>query len=107
MLAALLRQRRRLLLATVAIALSVGYVAGALNLLDRVGTGLDNLAAAGSGPADLVVEGGIAYESPTEQVRRLVPGSIAAAVARVPGVAAARTPRRSSGPTAVRSSRSG
>ena len=88
MLAALLRQRRRLLLATVAIALSVGYLAGALNLLDRVGTGLDALAASGSGPAELVVEGGIAYESPTEQVRRLVPAAIGAAVGDVAGVAA-------------------
>ncbi|MFN7968529.1 MAG: ABC transporter permease [Acidimicrobiales bacterium] len=87
MLSALLRQRRRLLLATVAIALSVGYLAGALNLLDRVGRGLDDLAAAGSAPADLVIEGGIAYESPTEQVRRLVPASLEATVAQVPGVA--------------------
>jgi len=88
MLVALLRQRRRLLLATVAIALSVGYLAGALNLLDRVGNGLDAIAAAGSGRADLVVEGGVAYESPMEQVRRLVPSSIEPLIAGVEGVAA-------------------
>ncbi len=88
MLAALLRQRRRLLLATIAIALSVGYLAGALNLLDRVSNGLDALASSGSGTADLVIEGSIAYESPTEQVRRLVPSSIEATVATAPGVAA-------------------
>lgn len=88
MLDALLRQRRRLVLATVAIALSVGYLAGSLNLLDRVGHGLDALAAAGSGRADLVIEGGVAYESPMEQVRRLVPASIADVVAAMPGVAA-------------------
>ena len=81
MLSALLRQRRRLLLATVAIALSVGYLAGALNLLDRVGQGLDALASSSSASADLVVEGGIAYESPTEQVRRLVPAIIELVVA--------------------------
>lgn len=88
MLAALLRQRRRLLLATVAIALSVGYLAGALNLLDRVSNGLDALASSGAPAADLVIEGGIAYESPTEQVRRLVPSSLEATVADVDGVAA-------------------
>ncbi|MBS1837076.1 MAG: FtsX-like permease family protein, partial [Actinobacteria bacterium] len=88
MLSALVRQRRRLVLATVAIALSVGYLAGSLNLLDRVGHGLDALAGAGDGRADLVVEGGVAYESPMEQVRRLVPSSIESVVASVPGVAA-------------------
>ena len=88
MLSALLRQRRRLMLATVAIALSVGYLAGALNLLNRVGSGLDALAAAGAGRADLVIEGGVAYESPMEQVRRLVPASMASMVATIPGVAA-------------------
>ncbi|MFM7069217.1 MAG: FtsX-like permease family protein, partial [Actinomycetes bacterium] len=86
MVLALLRQRRRLVLAAVAIALSVGYVAGALTLLDRVGRGLDQLAAAGADRADLVVEGAIAYESPVEQVRRLVPSSVADTVRRVPGV---------------------
>ncbi len=86
MLTALLRQRRRLLLATVAIALSVGYLAGALNLLDRVGNGLDALAASGSANADLVIEGTIAYESPTEQVRRLVPAGVEQMVAQVAGV---------------------
>jgi putative ABC transport system permease protein len=87
-LASLLRQRRRLVLATVAVALGVGYLAGALTLLDRVGAGLDDLAAAGAERADLVVEGDVAYESALEQTRRLVPSSIAAEVASVPGVAA-------------------
>ncbi|MFM7063777.1 MAG: FtsX-like permease family protein, partial [Actinomycetes bacterium] len=86
MVTALLRQRRRLVLAAVAIALSVGYVAGALTLLGRVGQGLDELAAAGSDRADLVVEGQVAFESPVEQVRRLVPASVGRSVAEVPGV---------------------
>ena len=88
-LSALLRQRRRLALATVAVALSVGYIAGALTLLDRVSEGLDDLAAAGAERADLIVEGDIAYESALEQTRRLVPGSVAPVVAEVEGVAAA------------------
>ncbi len=88
-LSALLRQRRRLALATVAVALSVGYIAGALTLLDRVSEGLDDLAAAGAERADLIVEGDVAYESALEQTRRLVPGSVAPVVAEVDGVAAA------------------
>lgn len=86
-LAALLRQRRRLALATVAIALSIGYLAGALTLLDRVGSGLDRLATSAGERADLVVEGGVAYESPLEKVRRLVPAGIGRQLAEVPGVA--------------------
>ena len=88
MVAALVRQRRRLLLATVAIALAVGYLAGALTLLDRVSNGLDRLAGAGAERADLVVEGEIAYESALEQTRRLVPATIAPSLEAVPGVVA-------------------
>jgi putative ABC transport system permease protein len=92
MLAALLRQRRRLALATVAIALGVGYLAGALTLLDRVSQGLQNLASSGTGGVDLVIEGTVAYESTVEQVRRLVPDSIVDSVRPIDGVASA-TPR--------------
>lgn len=88
MVAALVRQRRRLALATLAIAIGVGYLAGALTLLDRVSEGLDDLAAAGSERADLVVEGEVAYESALEQTRRLVPSLIAGTLEDVPGVAA-------------------
>ena len=88
MVAALMRQRRRLLLATVAVALAVGYLAGALTLLDRVSNGLERLSRAGAERADLIVEGEVAYESALEQTRRLVPSTIAPAVAAVPGVAA-------------------
>ncbi|MHB1138234.1 MAG: ABC transporter permease [Microthrixaceae bacterium] len=88
MIAALVRQRRRLLLATVAIALSVGYLAGALTLLNRVSEGLADLAAAGAERADLIVEGDVAYESALEQTRRLVPSSIAESLIGQPGIAA-------------------
>jgi len=88
MVAALVRQRRRLLLATVAVTLAVGYLAGALTLLDRVSQGLDRLAAAGAERADLIVEGEVAYESALEQTRRLVPSSIAPSIAGIPGIAA-------------------
>ena len=88
MVAALVRQRRRLALATVAIALGVGYLAGALTLLDRVSAGLDDLGAAGSEEADLVVEGTVAYESALEQTRRLVPAVLTDTLQEVPGVAA-------------------
>jgi putative ABC transport system permease protein len=92
MVAALVRQRRRLLLATVAVALAVGYLAGALTLLDRVSVGLDRLAAAGAERADLIVEGEVAYESALEQTRRLVPASIAPSLEGIDGIAAV-TPR--------------
>jgi putative ABC transport system permease protein len=88
MVSALVRQRRRLLLATVAVALAVGYLAGALTLLDRVSQGLDRLAAAGTERADLIVEGEVAYESALEQTRRLVPSSIAPSLEGIPGIAA-------------------
>ncbi|MCX6524203.1 MAG: hypothetical protein NTX58_05470, partial [Actinobacteria bacterium] len=85
---AVLRQRRRLALATVAIALSVGYLAGALTLLDRVSEGLADLAAAGAEPADLIVEGDVAYESALEQTRRLIPSFIAQSLEGQQGIAA-------------------
>ena len=88
-LRALLRQRRRLVLAGFAIALGVGYLAGALGLLDRIGAGLDQLATASADSASVVVEGGVAYESQLEQVRRLVPSSIADSAARIDGVKSA------------------
>ena len=88
MVGALVRQRRRLLLATIAIALAVGYLAGALTLLDRVSRGLDQLSAAGTERADLIVEGEVAYESALEQTRRLVPASVAPQLEGIPGVAA-------------------
>lgn len=92
MVEALVRQRRRLALATIAIALAVGYLAGALTLLDRVSKGLDQLAAAGAERADLVVEGEVAYESALEQTRRLVPAGLAPSLLLIPGVEAV-TPR--------------
>lgn len=88
MVEALVRQRRRLVLATVAIALAVGYLAGALTLLDRVSKGLDHLAAAGAERADLIIEGEVAYESTLEQTRRLVPAGLSLSVEGIPGVAA-------------------
>jgi putative ABC transport system permease protein len=88
MVEALVRQRRRLLLATIAVALAVGYLAGALTLLDRVSRGLDQMSAAGSERADLIVEGEIAYESALEQTRRLVPASVAPSLEGIPGIAA-------------------
>ena len=89
MLRALLRQRRRLLLAGVAIALGVGYLAGALGLLDRIGAGLDELATVSADDADLVIEGEVAYESSLEQVRRLVPSALLEATVGIPGVESA------------------
>jgi putative ABC transport system permease protein len=86
-LPALLRQRRRLILAALAIAIGVGYLAGALGLLNRIGSGLDDLANAAADDADLVIEGGVAYESELEQVRRLVPASLVDTVAGIEGVA--------------------
>lgn len=85
-LRALLRQRRRLLLAGVSIALGVGYLAGTLGLLDRIGAGLDQLASATADTADVVIEGDVAYESSLEQVRRLVPAELATMAQDVEGV---------------------
>lgn len=92
MVTAALRQRRRLWLASLAIALSVGYLAGALTLLNRVSEGLTNLSAAGFENADLVIEGDVAYESTLEQTRRLISSSIALSLIGQPGIASV-TPR--------------
>ncbi|MEZ5238223.1 MAG: FtsX-like permease family protein [Microthrixaceae bacterium] len=88
-LRALLRQRRRLLLAGVSIALGVGYLAGALGLLGRIGAGLDQLASVSADDAEVVIEGSVAYESSLEQVRRLVPAALAASAEGLDGVASA------------------
>lgn len=87
-LRSLLRQRRRMFLSIIAVALGVGYLAGSLSLLQRVGTGLADQAGSGAELADLVVEGAIADDGPLQQVRRLVPDSLVAEIAEVPGVAA-------------------
>ena len=84
----LLRQRRRMLLSIVAVALGVGYLAGSLSLLQRVGAGLAAQAGAGSEPADLVIEGAIASDSPLQQVRKLVPDSMVQSIEQLPGIAA-------------------
>lgn len=89
MVTAAMRQRRRLWLASLAIALSVGYLAGALTLLNRVSVGLTDLSAAGIEQADLVIEGDVAYESALEQTRRLISTSIALSLVGEPGIAAA------------------
>lgn len=88
-LRALLRQRRRLVLAGVSIALGVGYLAGTLGLLGRIGSGLDELAIVSADDAEVVIEGSVAYESPLEKVRRLVPAELAQAVSSVQGVESA------------------
>lgn len=88
-LRALLRQHRRLFLAGVSIALGVGYLAGTLGLLDRIGAGLDQLASATADAADVVIEGDVAYESSLEQVRRLVPAEVATTALEVEGVESA------------------
>ncbi len=87
-LVSLLRQRRRLLLSVVSVALGVAYLAGSLSLLQRVSNGLAAQSGAGTEPADLVIEGDIAVSSPLEEVRRLVPHSLVEPVGRVPGVEA-------------------
>lgn len=84
----LLRQRRRMALSIVAVALGVGYLAGSLSLLQRVGNGLAAQVGADSERADLVIEGTIADDGPLQQVRKLVPDSLVDMVAGVPGVAA-------------------
>jgi len=86
--ASLLRQRRRVLLSMVAVALGVGYLAGSLSLLHRVGVGLDQAAGIGHEPADLVLEGTVTYSSPLEEVRRLIPDSLRQQIDTVPGVRA-------------------
>ncbi|MGB6058005.1 MAG: ABC transporter permease, partial [Microthrixaceae bacterium] len=88
MVLALVRQRRRLWLATFAVALSVGYLAGALTLLNRVSEGLADLSSAGAEKADLVIEGDVAYESALEQTRRLIPSSIGQSLLGQDGIAA-------------------
>ncbi|HTO01871.1 MAG TPA: FtsX-like permease family protein, partial [Microthrixaceae bacterium] len=88
MVLALVRQRRRLWLATFAVALSVGYLAGALTLLNRVSEGLADLSSAGAENADMVIEGDVAYESALEQTRRLIPSSIGQSLIGQPGIAA-------------------
>lgn len=87
-LTSLLRQRRRLLLSVISVALGVGYLAGSLSLLQRVSNGLAAQSGAGTEPADLVIEGDIAVSTPLEEVRRLVPHSLADSISSVPGVAA-------------------
>lgn len=87
-LATLLRERRRVLLSIVVVALGAGYLAGSLSLLGRVGAGLSTLSGKGTERADLVIEGSIAVDSPLEQVRRLVPDSLREPVARIEGVMA-------------------
>lgn len=86
--ASLLRQRRRVLLSMVAVALGVGYLAGSLSLLHRVGVGLEQAAGIGHEPADLVLEGTVTYSSPLEEVRRLIPDSLRQQLATIPGVKA-------------------
>ncbi len=88
-LPALLRQRRRLILAAIAVAVGVGYLAGTLGLLGRIGQGLDDLSQTSADRADLVVEGEIAYESTIEQVRRLVPATVVDIAERTDGIASA------------------
>lgn len=84
----LLRQRQRVVLSMVAVALGVGYLAGSLSLLHRVGVGLDQAAGIGHEPADLVLEGSVTYSSPLEEVRRLIPDSLRMQLEAVPGVKA-------------------
>ena len=87
-LSTLLRQRRRLVLSLLAIALGVGYLSGSLSLLSRVSAGLDAQVGSGSEVADLVIEGPIAFDSPLEQVRAQVSDQLRVAIAKYPGVAA-------------------
>ena len=84
----LLRQRRRMALSVVAVALGVGYLAGSLSLLQRVGAGLAAQSGEATEQADLVVEGSIADDGPFQQNRRLVSDTLVQALKRIPGVAA-------------------
>ena len=96
----LLRQRRRMVLSIVAVTLGVGYLAGSLSLLQRVGAGLAEQAGAGSERADLVIEGTIAEDGPLQQVRKLVPDSLVGIVTSIDGVAAVE-PRLESKTTVI------
>ena len=82
------RERRRILLSMLIVALGVGYLAGSLSLLGRVSQGLADLAGAGTERADLVLEGTVAFDSPLEQVRQLIPDSLRNVVETIPGVLA-------------------
>lgn len=75
-------------LSIVAVALGIGYLAGSLSLLQRVGAGLAAQAGADSERADLVIEGTIADDGPLQQVRRLVPDALVEMVRDIDGVAA-------------------
>ncbi len=87
-LSSLLRQRRRIVLSTIIVALGIAYLAGSLSLLHRVGNGLANLSGAGTERSDLVLEGDISFDSPLEQVRNLIPDAIGDDVQHVDGVKA-------------------
>ncbi|NLA37174.1 MAG: hypothetical protein GX868_16010, partial [Actinobacteria bacterium] len=84
----LLRERRRLLLSVVAVALGIGYLAGALSLLNRVSDGLALQAGASGERADIVIEGVVATSGPLQEVRRLVSNALVPSVAAIEGVAA-------------------
>lgn len=87
-LASLLRERRRLLLSTLIVALGIAYLAGSLSLLGRVSQGLADLSGVGTEKSDLVLEGAVAFDSPLEQVRQLIPDGLRNSVSRIPGVKA-------------------
>jgi putative ABC transport system permease protein len=87
-MSSLIRQRRRIVLSTIIVALGIGYLAGSLSLLHRVGNGLANLSGKGTERSDLVLEGGISFDSPLEQVRNLIPDSVGIDVRNVAGVKA-------------------
>lgn len=84
----LLRERRRLLLSVVAVALGVGYLAGALSLLNRVSDGLALQAGASGERADIVIEGVVATSGPLQEVRRLVSNALVTPVSAIDGIAA-------------------
>ena len=87
-LASLLRERRRLLLSTLIVALGIAYLAGSLSLLGRVSQGLADLSGVGTEKSDLVLEGSVAFDSPLEQVRQLIPDGLRTSIERIPGVQA-------------------
>lgn len=82
----LLRERRRMFLSVIAVALGIGYLSGALTLLHRVGEGLALQAGASDERADLVVEGTVASSGPFQEVRRLVSNSLVPLIASLDGV---------------------